>query len=147
MLVVCRVLCLWNWTYISFLIFLSSQANLLAPLGANPQSVTGPSTVLSPAPSIPLLSFPFLISSSFLFAVDFYPSTRLPALLKLNKYFFQYFLTDVPKGASLCRKEWSPQFISIKKFRSCTASEQIIEMRAWGESQGSPSMTFIFLIT
>lgn len=59
MLVVCRVLCLWNWTYISFLILLSSQANWLAPLEANPQSVTGPSTVLSPAPSISLLSFSF----------------------------------------------------------------------------------------
>ena len=41
--------------------------------------------------------FPFLISSSFLFAVDFYPSTRQPALLKLNKYSFSIFWQMFPK--------------------------------------------------
>lgn len=53
------------------------------------------------------LLFPYLISSSFLFPADFSqaPHCSLPALLKPDKYSFQYFFT---KGHASTRKRMEP---------------------------------------
>lgn len=114
-------------------------------------------TVMTPVP-LPLLSCFHLISSSFLFPVDFSQGRTTSYLLFSNPTNAPFRVVwqirkprhqILPKGTHLCGKEWSPQFSSIWKQNpvDCTSSEQIIERRDLGDSQGSPSMTFMFLIT
>lgn len=135
------VLCSWNWPCTSFLIFLSS-------LRANSEWLRNwfpcAQHCAEPRP-IPLLSVSILISSSFVFPVDFFPSIKLvSALLESHKYFFQDGFWQMRKlrqqnlrqSTCLCRGKWSLWSSSFQKQNPVdhSASKQTTtERRALGK--------------
>lgn len=110
-------------------------SKLVAALRANPQSVTGPGCA-GVQPSQSLCShflFKFLLLSYLQWT---FPSTDyLPFSNPTNISFSFFFWQMGPKMHRSMQKEWATVH-SIKKLRSCTATEQIIETRAWVESKG-----------
>lgn len=142
----------WNWAYTSFLIFPFSQAHLITASQSKSRMASEIGYhVLNTTLGLDLtpLLFPDLIWSSSLFPARFpqAPTDYLPtALLTPNKHFLPDDFWQLrklrhqnwPKGTSLHRGRWSPQYSSSQEQNQmgCTSSEKIIERRALGESQG-----------
>lgn len=126
-----HVLSSWNWAYTFFLIFLFSQANQeWLEIGYHVLN-----TGLSP--NLISLMFPDLISSSFLLPVDFpkHPATTARSSQTWQTLVSRWLLmgedtetSELAKGTSLHRGEWSPQYSSSQKqnLPDCTTSEWII---------------------